>query len=49
MSLGFRGSIRNKSVHKIQGYACIKQFQDGNERQDPVIQKLPELIQMQKN
>jgi hypothetical protein len=48
MSLGFEVSIRNKPVHKIQGYVCVIQFQDGNERQDPVNQKHPELIQMQK-
>jgi hypothetical protein len=36
MSVGFKVSIGNKPVHKIQGYICVKQFQDGNERQDPV-------------
>jgi hypothetical protein len=48
MSLGLKLSIGNKPVPKIQGYVCIKQFQDGNERQDPVNQKHPELIQIQK-
>ena len=48
MSLGLKLSIGNKQVYKIQGYVCIKQLQDGNERQDPVNQKHPELIQMQK-
>jgi hypothetical protein len=42
MSLGFEASI-----WKIQGFVCIKQFQDWNEKQNPVTQKLPELIQMQ--
>jgi len=37
-----------KPVLKIQSYVCIKQLQDGNERQDPVNQKHPELIQIQK-
>jgi len=40
--------IKIKPVLKIQGYVCVEQFQDGNERQDPVNQKHPELIQMQK-
>jgi len=48
MSLGFKVSIGNKPVLKIQSYVCIKQLQDGNERQDPVNQKHPELIQIQK-
>ena len=48
MSLGLKLGIGNKQVYKIQGYVCIKQLQDGNERQDPVNQKHPELIQMQK-
>jgi hypothetical protein len=48
MSVGLKVSIGNKPVHKIQGYVCIKQLRDGNERQDAVNQKHPELIQMQK-
>jgi hypothetical protein len=48
MSVGFKVSIGNKPFHKIQGYICVKHFQDRNERQDPVNQKHPELIQIQK-
>jgi hypothetical protein len=48
MSLGFEIRIGNNPVHKIQGYVCIKQFKDGNESQEPVNQKHPELIPMQK-
>ena len=44
----YKVNIGNKPVHKIQGYICTEQFQDGNERQDPVNQKHPEMMQMQK-
>ena len=44
----YKVNTANKPVHKIQGYVSIKQFQDGNERQDPVNQKHPEMMQMQK-
>lgn len=40
--MGFKISIGNKPVHIMEGYVCIKWFEDGNERQESVKQKHPE-------